>query len=164
MQKLIGGPGRWLLGARDTKGSSVCAAAKPPVRRRAKVFPLQMVDVSQDSTGTLWFSTDGRGLYRFRDGRFKAITTKDGLPSNDIGPVREDGKGNLWVGSNQGIFRLSLKELNDVADGKISSISPVSYGVAEGMRSSECNGGNPGVWQTTRRADMVSYRARRGGD
>ena len=61
----------------------------------------------------------------------------------------EDGKGNLWVSSNQGIFRLSLKELNDFADGKISSILPVSYGVAEGMRSSECNGGNPGVWKTT---------------
>ena len=26
---------------------------------------------------------------------------------------------------------------------------PVSYGLAEGMRSSECNGGNPGIWQTT---------------
>ena len=43
------------------------------------------VDVFQDSTGTLWFATNGRGLFRFRDGRFQAITRKDGLPSSDIG-------------------------------------------------------------------------------
>ena len=33
--------------------------------------------------------------------------------------------------------------------GKSLPFRPSSYGVAEGMRSSECNGGNPGVWQTT---------------
>ena len=66
-----------------------------------------------------------------------------------MGNVWEDGKRNLWVGSNHGIFRLSLKELNDFADGKVLSILPVSYDVAEGMRSSECNDGNPGIWQTT---------------
>ena len=26
---------------------------------------------------------------------------------------------------------------------------PVSYGIAEGMRSGDCNGGNPGVWKST---------------
>ena len=88
-------------------------------------------------------------MFRFRDGRLKAITTKDGLPNNMLLRIREDGKGNLWFSSTHSIFRLSLKELNDFADGKISSILPVSYGVAEGMRSSECNGGSPGVWKTT---------------
>jgi PAS domain S-box-containing protein len=106
-------------------------------------------DIHQDSTGTLWVATYGGGLNRWRDGRFKAITTKDGLPSNLLLGVLEDGNGNLWLSSNQGVFRLSLNELNDFADGKISSISPVSYGVAEGMRSSESNDGSPGGWKTT---------------
>jgi PAS domain S-box-containing protein len=88
-------------------------------------------------------------LFRFRDGRLKAITTKDGLPNNMLLRILEDGKGNLWFSSTHGIFRLSLKELNDFAEGRISSLLPVSYGVAEGMRSSECNGGSPGVWKTT---------------
>ena len=127
-------------------------------------LPGHIGDIYQDSTGTLWLATYGGGLFRFRDGRLKAITTKDGLPNNMLLSILDDGKGNLWVSSNQGIFRLSLKELNDFADGRISSISPVSYGVAEGMRSSECNGGSPGGWKTTGRADMVSHPARRGGD
>jgi len=106
-------------------------------------------DIHQDSTGTLWVATYGGGLNRLRDGRFKAITTKDGLPSNMLLGILDDGSGNLWLSSNQGILRLSLKELNDFADGKISSISPVSYGLAEGMRSTESNDGSPEGWKTT---------------
>jgi hypothetical protein len=105
-------------------------------------------DVHQDSTGTLWVATYGGGLNRLRDGRFKAITSKDGLPNNLLLSILEDGKGNLWLSSNQGIFRLSLEELNDFADEKTPSISPVSYGVAEGMRSTESNDGSPAGWKT----------------
>jgi signal transduction histidine kinase/ligand-binding sensor domain-containing protein len=106
-------------------------------------------DIYQDSTGTLWLATYGGGLNRFRDGRFKAITTREGLPNDMLLYILEDDNRNLWLSSNQNIFRFSLSELNDFADGKISSILPVSYGVAEGMRSSECNGGSPAGWRTS---------------
>ena len=95
--------------------------------------------VCQDPTGTLWMSTSGGGLYRFRNGRFTAITTREGLHSDVPGPLAEDGNGSLWFGSNSGIVRVSLKDLNDVADGRLSQLSFVLYGIAEGMRSSECN-------------------------
>jgi signal transduction histidine kinase len=106
-------------------------------------------DIHQDSTGTLWVATHGGGLGRLRDGRFRAITTKDGLANNIILGALEDAEGNLWLSSDQGICRLSLKDLNDFADGKISSVSPVVYGVAEGMRSSEASGGSPVGWVTS---------------
>jgi signal transduction histidine kinase/ligand-binding sensor domain-containing protein len=107
-----------------------------------------VADIYEDSAGTLWIATYGGGLHRFREGKFRPITTKDGLPNNMIVHIEPDGKGNLWLSSNQDIFRLSLKELNDYADGRIASILPVSYGIAEGMRSSECNGGSPAGWRT----------------
>lgn len=47
-----------------------------------------------------------------------------------------------WMSCNKGIFRASKQELNDFADQKISSISTLSYGVAEGMITAECNGGS----------------------
>jgi signal transduction histidine kinase len=106
-------------------------------------------DIHQDSTGTLWIASYGGGLARLRDGQLKVITTKDGLPDNIVLGILEDGQGNLWLSSNHGVFRISLKELNDFADGKISSISPVMYGIAEGMRSTESGGGSPGIWKTT---------------
>ena len=103
--------------------------------------------IGQDSSGTLWVATSAGPLYRLRDGRFKATRTRDGL-TNDIVGILDDGKGKLWFSSDRGIFRLSLQELNDFADGRISSLSPVWYGVAEGMKSIECNGGPQGQLKT----------------
>ena len=97
----------------------------------------------QDPSGALWFCTT-TGLYRLQDGRFGTITARNGL-TTELTSILDDGNGNLWLPSEQGILRLSLKEANDVADGKISSIVPTSYGVAEGMKASECNGGVPGA-------------------
>ena len=107
-----------------------------------------IVYISEDPSGSMWASTAGSGLYRFRDGRFTAVTAKQGLHSDDPGAILNDGNGNLWFGCNRGIFRLSLRDLNDVADGKIPSLSPVEYGIAEGMRASECNGETPAAWRT----------------
>jgi len=103
-------------------------------------------DLRLDSTGSLWVATYGGGVNRYRDGRFKAITAQDGLPDDLLLGLLEDGHGNFWFSSNQSVFRLSLAELNDFADGKISFLSPVTYGAAEGMRSTESNGGSPGGW------------------
>lgn len=105
-------------------------------------------DIYLDSRGTLWLATYGGGLNRFRNGRFQAITTREGMPNNMLVQLQEDGKGNLWVSSNQDVFRFSLDELNGFLDGTVDSILPVSYGVAEGMRSSECNGGTPAAMRT----------------
>ena len=115
---------------------------------RSDGLPDHSMDLCRDSTGSLWIASYGGGLARFRDGRFQAITARDGLPNNMLVGIVDDGRGSLWVSSLQNIFRLSLKELNDFADGRISSILAVSYGVAEGMRSSEGNSGSPSGWQT----------------
>jgi len=136
--------GLWLgglAGLRYMRGSKIVAYGQKQGLSSNSVY-----DIHQDSTGTLWVATYGGGLNRFRDGRFKAITTQDGLPDNLLLGLLEDGEGNLWFSSNQSVFRLSLKELNDFADGKVSFLSPLSYGAAEGMRSTESNGGSPGAW------------------
>ena len=99
--------------------------------------------LAPDSTGTLWFATAG-GLHRLRNGKFASITARNGL-TTDIVHILLDDQGILWLPSNQGIFRLTLKEANDLADSKLSTIPPIAYGLAEGMKISECNGGGPGA-------------------
>jgi PAS domain S-box-containing protein len=116
---------------------------------RKQGLPGYIADIHQDSTGTIWLAGYGGGLLRLRDGQLKVITIKDGLPNNMLLGIREDGNGHLWLSSNQNIYRLSLDELNNLADGKTTSISYVSFGLAEGMRSSECNGGSPSLWRAT---------------
>jgi signal transduction histidine kinase/ligand-binding sensor domain-containing protein/ActR/RegA family two-component response regulator len=94
-----------------------------------------------DPDGTLWIGTDGGGLNRFKNGVFTSFTTRDGLFEDTIWQVLDDGGGNLWMSCNRGIFRAAKSQLNAFAAGKIRQISSHYFGVADGLRSRECNGG-----------------------
>jgi ligand-binding sensor domain-containing protein/signal transduction histidine kinase len=55
---------------------------------------------------------------------------------------------NLWLGSSQGVVRVSLAALNDFADRKAASLPLTVFGTADGMRISECSsGGHPAAWR-----------------
>jgi signal transduction histidine kinase/ligand-binding sensor domain-containing protein/CheY-like chemotaxis protein/HPt (histidine-containing phosphotransfer) domain-containing protein len=97
--------------------------------------------IHEDSDGTLWIGTYGGGLTRRKDGVLFSYTVANGLFDNTVFQILEDAKSNLWMSCNKGIFRISKKELNDFTEGKIASISCTSYGRADGMRTTECNGG-----------------------
>lgn len=97
----------------------------------------------QDASGTLWIGTEGGGLVRRKNGKFHSITVKDGLYDNNVFKVLEDDSGNLWMSCNRGLSRVSLTDLNQLADGKITSIHPTVFNQSDGMKSSECNAGFP---------------------
>jgi len=110
----------------------------------------QVIALYEDRTGSLWVGTSGGGLYRFKDGKFAAITVKQGLYDNRMFQIlsdTEDDSGDLWMSSNRGIFRVSLRELNECAEGRRVSVSSFAYGVADGMLSRECNSSNPAGWK-----------------
>ncbi len=94
-----------------------------------------------DSDGTLWIGTDGGGLNRFKNGLFTSFTTRDGLFDDTVWQILDDGRGNLWMSCNRGIFQVAKSQLNAFAAGKIHQISSRYFGVADGLRSRECNGG-----------------------
>ncbi|HEV7746321.1 MAG TPA: two-component regulator propeller domain-containing protein [Pyrinomonadaceae bacterium] len=106
-------------------------------------------EIHEDVDGILWIGTYGGGLNRFKDGRFIAITTKNGLFDNIVSRILEDDHGNFWMSGNRGIYRTGRRELNDFADGRVSSITSISYGVEDGMKINETNGGSqPAGWKT----------------
>ena len=105
----------------------------------------------EDRQGSLWIGTGDGGLCRFRDGKFSTITVKEGLYDNlafQILSDTEDDSGYLWMSCNKGIYRASLQELNDFAEGRIKVVNSYNYGVADGMLSRECNGASPAGWKT----------------
>jgi signal transduction histidine kinase/CheY-like chemotaxis protein/ligand-binding sensor domain-containing protein len=105
--------------------------------------------IHEDAQGILWAGTNGGGLNRLKNGKLTAFTTRDGLFDDAIFRILEDEAGNLWMSCNKGIFRVSKRELNDFADGEIRSLESISYGVADGMKSRECNGGfQPAGWRS----------------
>lgn len=97
--------------------------------------------IYEDTDGTFWLGSYDDGLSRFRDGRFFNYRMEDGLFSNGVFQTLEDRHGYFWISCNKGIYRVSRRELNDFADGRISRINSVAYGKQDGMLNVECNGG-----------------------
>ncbi len=60
--------------------------------------------VSRD--GSLWAGTDGGGLFRYRNGVFRAYAADAGLSNSFVRAVHEDRNGVLWAGTDDGLFRL----------------------------------------------------------
>lgn len=105
--------------------------------------------IHQDEEGALWIGTYGGGLSRFKDGKFVHCRAANGLFDDVVSRILDDGLGNFWMSGNRGIFRVSKRELNDFADGKLKMVHSISYGVADGMPTNECNGGaQPAGWKT----------------
>ena len=103
----------------------------------------QIRSLMQDPDGTLWIGTFGAGLVRLRDGRFVRYSSRDGLLSDNISHVADDGQGSLWLSTPRGICRVNRKELEDFAAGTIKVLTPVNYGVEDGLRSAQCAPGYP---------------------
>lgn len=61
--------------------------------------------------GSIWAGTD-EGVVHIGPGNAQVITTRDGLPDNEVASLIEGPGGSLWIGTNDGISRLR--------DGKIS--------------------------------------------
>lgn len=99
--------------------------------------------IYEDADGALWITTWGQGLIRVKEGKVTIYTTKDGIYDNTAWSILADDTGNLWLGCNRGVYRLSLQELNDFAGGKIHAVKNVVYGTINGMRSRETNAGSP---------------------
>ena len=95
----------------------------------------------------MWIGTHGGGLSRFKDGQFATISARQGLYNDDIFQILEDDDANLWMNCNTGIWRTSLRQLNDVADGRRTAVESFAYGTADGMLSSEGVGANLAGWK-----------------
>lgn len=55
--------------------------------------------ITEDTNGNLWFGRDGYGASKFNGNSFVHFTTKEGLNSNNVQSIVEDGEGNIWIGS-----------------------------------------------------------------
>jgi len=72
------------------------------------------------SDGSLWLGTEGEGLLHFQNGVFRAYTTADGLTDGFVRSVIEDSQKRIWVGTDNGLFR--------VVNGKIEAVDTSQYG------------------------------------
>jgi signal transduction histidine kinase len=62
--------------------------------------------VLQDRSGRVWVGFHEGGLLLFSGGAYHLLTTRDGLPNGDIFSIRETPKGDLLMGSRDGLVRM----------------------------------------------------------
>ena len=75
----------------------------------------------EDRENTMWFAS-GKGMIRFKDGKFSVYTTTQGLPSNALESIFEDREGTLWISAfDNGITHLTRQVIT-------------TYSEADGMR------------------------------
>lgn len=107
--------------------------------------------VYEDQDGTVWLGTYGGGLNRMRNGHITPITVQQGLYDDFISslvPDLDGGRDDFWLLGNRGVFRVSRRALNDVADGRSKIVRCVVYNEADGMLPSEGQGGHqPAGWR-----------------
>src|SRR6185436_683641 len=80
-----------------------------------------------DKQDNVWIATHGKGFARFKDDRFVNFAAAQLALPRFINRLIEDDTGHLWFASNQGLFRASLAELNDVAEGRKVSAETTHY-------------------------------------
>jgi len=107
-----------------------------------------VLGIHVDRDDVVWFATHGGGLHRMDGERISSFDMDDGLPCEDLYWIVEDDLGSLWVTCNDGVFSVSKRELEEAAAGPRRQVEVVLYGTGDGMRNSECNGGQqPAGWK-----------------
>jgi ligand-binding sensor domain-containing protein/signal transduction histidine kinase len=108
----------------------------PQVPRLQGIFALHC-----DREGALWIGTDLAGLLRLQGGRFDQwISVRDGLPSNHLTAILEDDDGDLWFGSENGVFGCSKAALDAYQPGTSPLLQPRRLTVADGLAHKVCSG------------------------
>jgi ligand-binding sensor domain-containing protein len=75
--------------------------ANTPTFQENSIFRLMTA-----SDGSLWIGTEGGGLVLLRDGEFRHFGPAEGLLDGFVRSVLEDPQGNIWIGTDDGLFRL----------------------------------------------------------
>lgn len=65
--------------------------------------------IFQDSKGNLWFGTIGEGVVRYDVKTLTYFSTPDGFINNTVYAINEDKNGNMWLGTDQGVYKYDGK-------------------------------------------------------
>src|SRR5579872_3174192 len=110
-----------------------------PKRQPGVDFPV--TTISDDEAGNLWLGGRIPGITRLRvaDGQVARYLKSAGLFNAYAFRVLPDNRGNLWMGTADGIYEAESRQLDDYANGRSTFVHATRYGTADGMKTSEAN-------------------------
>ena len=133
--------GRLWVGT-ETRGIFVIAADGTQHYGAADGLPSDWVTaIHEDERGTIWLGTTD-GLAVWRGGKMLSLAQFGGQLRETILQVLEDKSHRFWLTTNIGLMTVQRAELDALADGAKISPDFKMYGLADGLRSAEFDGGN----------------------
>lgn len=114
-----------------------------PITKKFKRYPINsgqddkfniqnLMTILEDSDGIMWLGSYGGSLTSFdrNTGKFKRYSFQEGLTSGVVYGILEDESNNLWISSDNGIFRMSL-----------ATYEIKRFDIQDGLQSLEFSGG-----------------------
>jgi ligand-binding sensor domain-containing protein len=97
--------------------------------------------IFEDADGTIWATGYNAGILVIQNDSVSILGFDKGIPEYALHNVIDDGLGNLWLSTNNGVYRASKDDVLRVLSGKIARLPYAAFGTSDGMTSDECNGG-----------------------
>ncbi|MCC6416593.1 MAG: response regulator [Opitutaceae bacterium] len=95
----------------------------------------------RDDHGSFWLGADDGTLWRHGTDGWFVYGESQGVASYDWTSLLTDLKGDLWLGSANGIAHLARKTLDDIAVGQAGKVRFQLFNRADGMKSAACRAG-----------------------
>jgi signal transduction histidine kinase/ligand-binding sensor domain-containing protein/CheY-like chemotaxis protein/HPt (histidine-containing phosphotransfer) domain-containing protein len=100
-----------------------------------------VISIHEDERGVIWLGTTD-GLAAWRDGKLVSLMPFGGPLRETILQVLEDDSHELWITTNKGLMSVPRGGLDELLAGGSHTPAYRSYGVADGLRTAEFDGGN----------------------
>jgi signal transduction histidine kinase/ligand-binding sensor domain-containing protein len=94
-----------------------------------------VTDLLVDPDGSLWAATQKNGVMRFRNGELTFLTTKNGLPCNEIFSIVRDKVHSLWLYSKCGLVAITDSELQQWSEHPQSAVQVKTLDILDGAQS-----------------------------
>lgn len=140
--------------------SSTVGLSKLHMHGEPAEWVIEHIDLAQFTVSTnifasyydgeyIWFAADhGLLLVHHATQEWHWISRQHGLPFNKYFNILFDQEGYLWLGSNRGITRVSLRSVRAVlADPEQQRLETLHFRETDGLLSSQVNTGGPSSWR-----------------
>jgi PAS domain S-box-containing protein len=94
----------------------------------------RVTDLKLDADGSVWAATEG-GLSRIKDGRVATLTSRNGLPCDNVHDFAEDNTHAFWLYTACGLVRIPRAELDAWGTDPGRTVQTTVFDASDGIRS-----------------------------
>ena len=97
--------------------------------------------INEAADGTLWLGTT-EGMAVIRSGKLASLARGIGPQTETVLGIVRDRGGDYWITTNVGLFSVEARDLHAFSHNSDPQLPFKLYGIADGLRTPEFNGGN----------------------